>query len=414
LYRIREPESGLREYNRHTQVTDTYKNELSVKNIMQAEIISIGTELLLGEIVDTNTRFIAQALREIGVNVFRTFTVGDNAERIAEAIQESTQRAQIVITTGGLGPTIDDATREGISLALERDLEFHPELWRQIQERFARYGRQPTENNRRQAHLPSGAIAIDNPIGTAPGFYFESSTSVIFALQGVPAEMEHAVEKTVIPYLREKFNLKGIIKTRIIRTSGLGESAVDTRIEDLEKISNPTVGLAAHPGRVDVRITAKAKTIDQADEMIWRFESTIRQRLGEHVYGVDEHTLEAATLARVAAYRLRLVVVECGTNGALTAALSPLEEPFVCGQILTHFEDQEQFASALSLLQQSQKARLGMGLYLTSESERHLCTIFISSPVGSETLTRTYGGPPAYAAQWAASVALDRLRRHLA
>ena len=138
MYRIREPESGLREYNRHTQVTDTYKNELSVKNIMQAEIISIGTELLLGEIVDTNTRFIAQALREIGVNVFRTFTVGDNAERIAEAIQESTQRAQIVITTGGLGPTIDDATREGISLALERDLEFHPELWRQIQERFAR------------------------------------------------------------------------------------------------------------------------------------------------------------------------------------------------------------------------------------------------------------------------------------
>ncbi len=381
---------------------------------MQAEIISIGTELLLGEIVDTNTRAIAQALRDIGVNVFRTSTVGDNADRIAEAIRESTRRAQIVITTGGLGPTIDDATREGIALALERVLEFRPELWRQIQERFSRFGRKPTENNRRQAHLPRGATAIENPIGTAPGFFFESATSVIFALQGVPAEMEYAVEKSVIPYLREKFNLKSVIKTRIIRTSGLGESAVDTRIEDLEKLSNPTVGLAAHPGRVDIRITAKAKTIDQADELILHFETTIRQRLGEHVYGVDDHTLEAATLARVAAYRLRLVIVECGTNGALTAALSPLEEPFVCGQILTHTEDQEQFSAALNLLQQSQKARLGMGVYLKLADDRHLCTILIHSPVGNETLTRTYGGPPAYAAQWAASVSLDRLRRHLA
>ncbi len=381
---------------------------------MQAEIISIGTELLLGEIVDTNTRLIARALREIGVNVFRTSTVGDNADRIAEAIRESTQRAQIVITTGGLGPTIDDATREGIALALERVLEFRPELWRQIQDRFARFGRKPTKNNRRQAHLPRGATAIENPIGTAPGFYFESATSVIFALQGVPAEMEYAVENAVIPYLREKFNLKSVIKTRIIRTSGLGESAVDTRIEDLEKLNNPTVGLAAHPGCVDVRITAKAKTIDQADELISRFESTIRQRLGEHVYGVDDHTLEAATLARVAAYRLRLVVVECGTNGALTAALAPMEDPFVCGQILTHDEDQEQFSAALRLLQQSQMARLGMGVYLTSEGERHICKIFINSPVGNELLTRTYGGPPSYAAQWAANVALDRLRRHLA
>ena len=242
----------------------------------------------------------------------------------------------------------------------------------------------------------------------------ESSTSVIFALQGVPAEMEQALLNFVVPYLRDKFNLKSVIKTRIIRTSGLGESAVDTRIEDLEKFSNPTVGLAAHPGRVDIRITAKAKTIDQADELIRRFETTIRQRLGEHVYGVDEHSLEAATLARVAAYRLRLVVIECGTNGALTATLAPLEEPFVCGQILTQIDDENELADALGRLQQSQNTRLGMGLYLKTEGARYLCTILIHSPVGNETLTRTYGGPPVYAAQWAASVALDRLRRHLA
>ncbi|MEJ2570308.1 MAG: molybdopterin-binding protein, partial [Anaerolineales bacterium] len=279
---------------------------------MQAEIISIGTELLLGEIVDTNTHTIAQALREVGINVFRTISVGDNKERIAEVVRESLRRAQVVITTGGLGPTIDDVTREGISLALDRTLEFRPELWQQILERFARFGRQPTENNRRQAQLPRGAIAIDNPIGTAPGFLIESATSVVFALQGVPAEMEHGLKNYAIPYLREKFNPQSLIKTRILHTSGLGESAVDTRLQDLEKFSNPTVGLAAHPGRVDVRITAKAKTVEQADELIRRFEATIRERLGEHVYGTDGHTLEAATLARVAAYQLQLVTVECG------------------------------------------------------------------------------------------------------
>jgi len=381
---------------------------------MQAEIISIGTELLLGEIVDTNTHTIAQALREIGIDVFRTITVGDNTERIAEVVRESTRRAQVVITTGGLGPTIDDVTREGISLALDRALEFRPELWQQILERFARFGRRPTENNRRQAQLPQDAIAIDNPIGTAPGFLIESAASVIFALQGVPAEMEHGLKNYAIPYLREKFNPQGLIKTRIIHTSGLGESAVDSRLEDLEKFSNPTVGLAAHPGRVDVRITAKAKTVDQADELIWKFETTIRQRLGEHVYGIDEHSLEAATLARVAAYQLQLVTVECGTNGALSAALSPLEEPFVCGQVLTQVEDSDELAAALSRLQLSYHTRLGMGLHLTAEGVRHLCTILINSPVGNETLARTYGGPPVYAAQWAISMALNRLRRHLA
>ena len=381
---------------------------------MQAEIISIGTELLLGEIVDTNTHTIAQALREVGINVFRTISVGDNKERIAEVVRESLRRAQVVITTGGLGPTIDDVTREGISLALDRTLEFRPELWQQILERFARLGRQPTENNRRQAQLPRGAIAIDNPIGTAPGFLIESATSVVFALQGVPAEMEHGMENYAIPYLREKFNPQSLIKTRILHTSGLGESAVDTRLQDLEKFSNPTVGLAAHPGRVDVRITAKAKTVEQADELIRRFEATIRQRLGEHVYGIDGHTLEAATLARVAAYQLQLVTVECGTNGALSAALSPLEEPYICGQVLTQVEDFEELSSALVRLQHSQKARLGMGLRLTAEGARHISTILINSPVGNETLNRTYGGPPAYAARWAASVALDRLRRHLA
>jgi len=141
---------------------------------MEAEIITIGTELLLGEIVDTNTSYIAQALRKIGLDLYRTSTVGDNAERIAQVVSESIGRAQVVITTGGLGPTVDDATREGIALAFGVPTEFRPELWEQIEERFARFGHIPTENNRRQAYLPKGAKAIENPIGTAPGFIVDT------------------------------------------------------------------------------------------------------------------------------------------------------------------------------------------------------------------------------------------------
>jgi len=138
-----------------------------------AEILAIGTEILLGEIVDTNTQAIARALRDIGLDLFRTATVGDNAERIALAVQDALQRAQVVITTGGLGPTVDDATREGIARAMGVELEFRPELWEWILERFDRYGVKPTENNRRQAMLPAGAAAIQNPMGTAPAFRVE-------------------------------------------------------------------------------------------------------------------------------------------------------------------------------------------------------------------------------------------------
>ena len=151
-----------------------------------AEIITIGTELLLGETIDTNTRYIARALRDKGVDLFRTSTIGDNPNRIAEIIREGLQRADIIITTGGLGPTIDDPTRNAIALAIGVETEFRPELWFQIKERFGRYGRTPTENNKRQAFVPKGAIAVENTVGTAPAFICELYDHVIIALPGVP------------------------------------------------------------------------------------------------------------------------------------------------------------------------------------------------------------------------------------
>src|SRR5919109_1871946 len=175
-----------------------------------AEIITIGTEILLGEIVDTNTRYIARTLRGMGVNIYRTITIGDNVERIAEAINHSMQRAEIVITTGGLGPTVDDPTREAVAKAAGVELEFREDLWAQVVAIISRYGREPSENQKRQAHIPKGSIAIPNPVGTAPCFIVENSPlpmgeadegvgvkeSVVISLPGVPNEMEHILHES--------------------------------------------------------------------------------------------------------------------------------------------------------------------------------------------------------------------------
>ena len=381
---------------------------------MEAEIITIGTEILLGEIVDTNTSYIARALREIGLDLYRTSTVGDNTERIAQAVSESAARAQVVITTGGLGPTVDDATREGIALAFGVPTEFRPELWEQIEERFACFGRIPTENNRRQAYLPKGAKAIENPIGTAPGFIVDTEGSVVIALQGVPAEMIHLLDNDVIPYLIERLRLTSVIKTRLLRTAGVGESWLDDHIQDLEHLSNPSVGLAAHPGRVDIRITAKAADLHAAEEMIGEVEATIRQRLGDAIYGTDDESLEAAALSAVEQRGWRLVVAECGTNGELADGLSQLSDTFAGGQVLPQVEGAKNLEVILARAQADHSAEVGLGLAIHPQAERFMAVILLRTPEGDVRKERYYGGPPAYAAKWAVSAALDLLRRRLA
>lgn len=248
-----------------------------------AEIITIGTELLLGEILDTNAQAIARALREVGVDLYRMVTVGDNVERIAEAVQGSLERAAIVITTGGLGPTVDDPTRQAVAKALQRELAFHPELWIQIEERFAEYGKEPDENNRQQAYLPARARAIPNPRGTAPAFIVELEDQVLISLPGVPPEMEYLLKENVIPYLRAYYQLEERITIKVISTQGLGESRVDTLLSDLEKLENPTVGLLSKKGGVDIRLAVKAKEDSKARKEIQKLEDEIRERLGKWI-----------------------------------------------------------------------------------------------------------------------------------
>jgi nicotinamide-nucleotide amidase len=379
----------------------------------QAEIITIGTEILLGEIVDTNSRFIARALRDVGVDIYWLSTVGDNLQRIAEAIQQGLKRSEIIICTGGLGPTVDDPTRQAVAKAVGVETEFRPELWQQVIDRFARYGRTPTENNRRQAYVPKGAIAVENPVGTAPAFIVETETSAVIALPGVPREMEHLLEHAVIPYLRRRFDLHGVIKSRTLRTAGAGESLIDELIGDLEEGSNPTVGLAAHAGQVDVRITAKASSQEEADKLIAKLEAELRKRLGEWVFGIDEESLEAAALENLAASNWRLAVVESGLGGRLTGTLADTRHPnFLGGEVLSGCcPSLDELLKSCLEYRQTNAADVCLGVSLEGGEEKLTLHLVLLTPKKENSITRTYGGSPLLAPRWAVNVCLDVLRR---
>lgn len=289
---------------------------------VNAEIIAIGTEILLGEITDTNSVHIARCLRDLGINLYYMTSVGDNENRIASAIRIALDRADLVITCGGLGPTIDDMTRQGIALACDRPLVFDQTLYDQIAARFQSFRVQMTENNRRQAFLPEGAIAIENPVGTAPSFIVEEGHKSVISLPGVPREMIFLMAEKVTPYLSQKYNL-GIIKAKLLHTAGIGESALDEIIgSDILALSNPTVGLAAHHGIIDIRITAKADTLAAADVMISEMEAEIRQRVGAYIYGVDGARIEPTLIDFLNARKLHISVVEAGIEEAAISKLS--------------------------------------------------------------------------------------------
>jgi nicotinamide-nucleotide amidase len=388
-----------------------------------AEIITIGTELLLGETVDTNTRAIAQTLRGLGVDLYRTQTVGDNVGRIARIVSEALQRADIVITTGGLGPTVDDPTRQAIAEAGGAELEFHPELWEQIVTRIARYGRIPTENQKRQAYIPKGAIVIENPVGTAPAFIVEISSPpsplpgregtgvrVIIALPGVPREMETLLTDAVVPYLQKRFTLDEVIKVRTLHISGVGEGALDEQIGDLEALYNPTIGLTAHSGVVDIRIAAKAGTLVEAESMIASVEQDLRGRLGKDLFGADSDVLEGVTLDALARRGWELATVESGLGEALMTRLNRLEHPAYQGGRSCELQADALVAACTALVQEMH-ASVVLGVTLSIMGEQQDISIVTITPLGQQQRQLTYGGHPRNAIRWAVNSALDGLRR---
>ena len=397
-----------------------------------AEIITIGTEILLGEIVDTNTRHIARMLRNMGVDLYRTITIGDNVDRIASAIRSSMESADIVITTGGMGPTIDDPTREAVARAIGVETEFREDLWQQVVETIARYGRKPSENQKRQAYVPKGALGLKNPVGTAPCFIVETplrlppsrpggmggekegggeGMRVVISLPGVPQEMEQILHESVIPYLQKKFDLNEIIKIRILHCAGLGEGTIDEKIADLEILNNPTVGLAAHTGVVDVRIAAKAKNEGEANTMIAEVETQVRERLGTVVFGADEDKLEEVLLDMIAKRGMTLTAIESGLDGLLarkiphTASLPDTSTP------LSASLDPAALMEALRAARADSKTDLALGVSVYMDERA--AEMAMITPRGEKTHRITYGGPPRSLPRWSMNLALNWLRMTL-
>jgi nicotinamide-nucleotide amidase len=370
-----------------------------------AELITIGTELLLGEIQDTNTRFLAKKFKENNIDLFRITMIGDNASRIACLINESLSRSEIVITTGGLGPTIDDPTREAIALAFNTTNEFHPELWQEIDQRFRRRSIIPTENNQRQAYIPKGAQIIHNPVGTAPCFYLEVEGKIVICLPGVPKEMEYLTETSVLPFLHNKFNLEGIIKPRILHLAAIGESVVDNSIGEYEKLSNPTVGLLAHPGMVDIRITAKANSEFEADKMIDKIEREILELFPGKIFGYDDQTLLSTVNALAAEKKLKINLQTYGLNETISSSekysnifVSNLEKP----QIQLNNQLLQKEFNCLEVYCQYQ--------LINNESR---IDFNICSNDGFSVYTNMYNGPSAQGSEWAKNVLFETIRQTL-
>ncbi len=336
-----------------------------------AEIIAIGTELLLGQTLDTNTQFLAIQLRTVGIDLFRTTIVGDNVDRIAEAIRESLRRADIVITSGGLGPTVDDPTRLAVAHAVDSDLEFRADLWTEIQARFNKMNRVPSQNNRRQAYIPAGASSISNPLGTAPAFVTAFDNKLIISLPGVPRELEYLMEHSVLPLLKSKFDLDSFIKYFLIHTSGIGESQVDELIGDLEKLTNPSIGLTASQGQVDIRITIKAKDEKKALFLQNKFVRILEEKLGENIFGYEHDTLASVVINKLNSSGLRLSLIECGLRGKLIQALNQSSIPL---ENLTTFNtafQKEKLESLVLQCQFPQKKSCLLGVSMINHKNTH-------------------------------------------
>ena len=290
---------------------------------MHAEIVMIGTELLLGEIVDTNANRLALALRDIGLDLYYKTTVGDNLARITEVLDSALDRSDVIITSGGIGPTVDDVTRQAVADATGRKLVYSTKLEAEIAARFSRFGRPMADNNKRQAYIPEGATPLTNPVGTAPCYLSEdvNGRGCIISLPGVPRELDHMMENTVIPLLIERMGGIKITRVRVLRTCAVGESNIDRGIGDLMTEGNPTVGLAAHIGQTDVRITAKADTEEEADTLVAGMEEKLRERLGVAVYGVGKVTVAEVVGDLMQEKSLKLGVVDTLTGGQLARDL---------------------------------------------------------------------------------------------
>ncbi|TYQ15505.1 UNVERIFIED_CONTAM: nicotinamide-nucleotide amidase [Acetivibrio alkalicellulosi] len=288
---------------------------------MNAEILAVGTELLMGQIVNTNAQYISDKLNSIGINVYFHSVVGDNPKRLEESIKLALERSDLVVMTGGLGPTKDDITKEIASLVLKKKLVLHEDSYKRLKDFFSNLNREMTENNVKQAYLPVDGIVIPNNKGTAPGCIIEEKGKVTVILPGPPYEMRPMFDEVVLPYLQEKSNFK--IVSKYIRTFWIGESKLEAILMDLiDNQDRVTIATYAKSGEVTIRLTCKSKTIDEGLKEIKPFEDEIIKRLGDSVYSTENEELEEVVAKLLIDNNLTISIAESCTGGLISSKLT--------------------------------------------------------------------------------------------
>lgn len=306
---------------------------------MNAEIIAVGTELLLGDIVNTNAQYLSQQLAAYGVDVFSECVVGDHPGRLKDAIRTALSRADWLILTGGLGPTADDLTRETTAELLGRPLHFSETVWSGIADYFEKRDRVPTETNRRQAMVPEGADILENRCGTAPGLHLKQGARHIILLPGPPREMRAMFEQEVAPLLARETGC--VLRSRVLRVFGMGESEAAECAAELLDDQNPTVAPYAKEGEMLFRITAKAATEGEAEALIDPVEAALRSRIGDVVYGMGETDLQTVTVQKLLEHKLTVATAESCTGGGLASAITDVagaSDVFRTGIVAYHNE----------------------------------------------------------------------------
>ncbi len=401
---------------------------------MKAETISVGTELLLGQITDTNTPFIAGQLATLGIDLYYSSTVGDNCERLLHALKQAWQRSDLIITTGGLGPTQDDITREVIAESLGEKISIDPGLKQYITDFFARRGLEMPAGNIKQAAIIPSAKAMMNPLGTAPGWWVEKEGRIITALPGPPGEIRPMWEKEVFPRLEKRSG--NIILSRTLKIWGLSEAKVDELAEPFLSAPNPTVATYAKSDGIHLRITAKTGDRETASRMLSERETDLRGLMNDYVWGIDEETLEGVVGQLLVRRGLTLAVAESFTGGflAYTLVRVPGSSGFLKGGIIVTADDiktawglkpeaataengAETVASMASMVRDKMGADIGLGieLYVEPDGGTNIGRVFVAIDAGkgAHTKSQSYSGRLPQLVRRAVQLALFNLRNLL-
>ncbi|MBP2652043.1 MAG: cinA [Firmicutes bacterium] len=410
---------------------------------MIVELVSTGTELLLGQILNSNAAYLAKHLNELGFDVLFQSTVGDNRVRMAQVFETALQRADLVITTGGLGPTQGDITKEVAAGLLGRPLVLHKPSEKRINEFFVSRNLMMTENNLRQAMIPEGAVVLDNMCGTAPGVAIEIDDKTIIHLPGPPFEVEAMFEASVVPYLNNRFGGQGVIKSKVLRTSGIGESTLEDEIIDLIKgQSNPTLALLARSGEIHIRLTAKADSNQAAEALIGTLEQEIRRRVGRYIFGTDAQSLELVVGQLLQENKLTLALAESCTGGLVSSKITdiPGSSNYLLGSVVSYSNEiksgvvgvsagsldsygavSPQVAEEMAAGVRSRcKSDIGIGITgiagpggATPDKPVGLVYIAVSGNKGIECHEHRFNGPRSAIKMRTANTALDHLRQYI-